>query len=32
MAFGAPLRISGKGAEEYQQVVDFIREKLREWK
>jgi 1-acyl-sn-glycerol-3-phosphate acyltransferase len=32
MAFGAPLRISGKGAEEHQQVVDFIREKLREWK
>ncbi len=32
IAFGKPLSITGKGNEEHQQVVDFIAEKLREWR
>lgn len=32
IAFGKPLHISGKGNEEHQQTVDFISEKLREWR
>ncbi|WP_240194609.1 lysophospholipid acyltransferase family protein [Desulfopila inferna] len=31
-AFGEPLRVSGKGAEQHQQVADFIQSKLQEWK
>ncbi len=30
-AFGEPLRVSGRGADEHQMVIGFIREKLREW-
>lgn len=29
--FGEPLAISGRGAEEHEKVVDFIRENLRAW-
>ncbi len=32
IAFGKQLRISGKGTEEHQQVVDFIAGKLDEWR
>lgn len=32
IAFGKPLRISGKGTEEHQQVVDYIAGKLEEWR
>ena len=32
VAFGEPLTISGKGAEEQQQVVEYIVGKLQEWK
>jgi len=32
ICFGEPLSISGKGAEEHQQVVDFIVRKLEDWK
>ncbi len=32
VAFGKPLEITGKGNEEHQQMVDFIAEKLAEWK
>ena len=31
ISFGRPLRVSGKGTEEHQQVVDFIAGKLQEW-
>jgi 1-acyl-sn-glycerol-3-phosphate acyltransferase len=30
-AFGQPIRIEGRGAEEHGKVVEFIREKLAEW-
>jgi 1-acyl-sn-glycerol-3-phosphate acyltransferase len=30
-AFGAPMRIAGRGTEEHEAVVQFIREKLEEW-
>jgi 1-acyl-sn-glycerol-3-phosphate acyltransferase len=32
IAFGKPLEITGKGNEEHQLVVDFIAERLAEWK
>lgn len=32
VAFGKPLEITGKGSDQHQQVVDFIADKLREWK
>ncbi|MBI5640712.1 MAG: 1-acyl-sn-glycerol-3-phosphate acyltransferase, partial [Nitrospirae bacterium] len=31
IAFGEPMRISGRGAEEHEQVIRFIEEKLRQW-
>lgn len=31
-AFGEPLRIKNRGAEEHQQVIDFIDAQLKEWK
>ncbi len=31
-AFDAPLTVQGKGTEEHQRIVDFIQNKLREWK
>jgi 1-acyl-sn-glycerol-3-phosphate acyltransferase len=30
-AFGAPLRVGGRGTEEHQRIVDFIREHLTRW-
>ncbi len=32
IAFGEPLRISGRGNEEHERVIDFITGMLREWK
>ncbi|HNY01233.1 MAG TPA: lysophospholipid acyltransferase family protein [Bacteroidales bacterium] len=32
MAFGAPIRVSGSGKEEHQQITGFIRETLDRWK
>ncbi|HEX9022195.1 MAG TPA: lysophospholipid acyltransferase family protein [Nitrospirota bacterium] len=31
IAFGKPLPVKGRGAEEHQEVIAFIREKLEEW-
>lgn len=31
IAFGKPIEIKGNGAEENQQVIDFIKQKLTEW-
>jgi 1-acyl-sn-glycerol-3-phosphate acyltransferase len=31
-AFGEPIFVKGKGAEEHQMVIDFIEKKLKEWK
>jgi 1-acyl-sn-glycerol-3-phosphate acyltransferase len=31
-AFGKPLMIKNRGAEEHQQTIDFIATKLQEWK
>jgi len=30
-AFGSPLEIQGRGAEEHQQIIEFIQGRLREW-
>ncbi|MEW6109682.1 MAG: lysophospholipid acyltransferase family protein [Nitrospirota bacterium] len=30
-AFGEPMRISGRGAEEHQEIIRFIQERLDEW-
>jgi len=30
-AFGAPFMVTGKGNEEHQQVINFIRERLQQW-
>jgi 1-acyl-sn-glycerol-3-phosphate acyltransferase len=30
-AFGSPLQIQGRGAEEHQQIVEFIQDQLRRW-
>ena len=30
-AFGEPITVKGKGAEEQQQIIDFIQSKLQEW-
>ncbi len=31
ISFGEPLKIQGKGTEEHQEVIQFIKEKLRKW-
>jgi len=31
LAFGEPIFISGNGAEEHQQIIEFIAGKFREW-
>jgi 1-acyl-sn-glycerol-3-phosphate acyltransferase len=31
IAFGEPLRIKGRGAEEHQKIIEFITQKLLEW-
>ena len=30
-AFGEPMRISGRGAEEHERIIRFIKERLEEW-
>jgi 1-acyl-sn-glycerol-3-phosphate acyltransferase len=31
-AFGAPMRVKGRGGEEHQAIIEFIAHKLKEWK
>jgi len=31
-AFGEPIRVKGKGAEEHQMIIEFIETRLNRWK
>ena len=31
MAFGEPMRVAGRGVEENQAIIDFIRGRLADW-